>query len=150
MGCPQYLCRGWLKTSAALGQPGNTALTGHHNIGGEVSLPGETRTQRSHTLYARIDLFYKVQSRVSCQRLAKRFAANARWIQSTTDERIVDYVLAVHRQHASSDYCSETGVARERRHIAHALTSGASMNLLEYSLSCAPGAITPWNTPPFL
>ncbi|MEM7028000.1 MAG: sortase [Chloroflexota bacterium] len=33
---PAYRAAGWLKTSAPLGQPGNTVLDGHHNVHGEV------------------------------------------------------------------------------------------------------------------
>ncbi len=33
---PDHFAAGWLKTSATLGKAGNTAITGHHNIDGEV------------------------------------------------------------------------------------------------------------------
>jgi sortase A len=90
---PNTFATGWLKTSAVLGQPGNTAVTGHHNVGGEVFRdlvklkPGD-----QIMVYAQNQLFsYEVQSRrilpESGQSEEVR-RANARWIQPTTDERI--------------------------------------------------------------
>jgi LPXTG-site transpeptidase (sortase) family protein len=90
---PDHFAAGWLMTSAPLGKAGNTALTGHHNIEGEVFRnlvklkPGDRMT-----LYAQDQPFYyEVQSR---RILPERGQpddvrrANARWIQPTTDERI--------------------------------------------------------------
>jgi LPXTG-site transpeptidase (sortase) family protein len=90
---PDTYAAGWLMTSAPLGKPGNTALTGHHNIGGEVFRnlvklqPGDRIT-----LYANDRLFYyEVASRRILPERGQPDAvrrANARWIQPTNDERI--------------------------------------------------------------
>jgi LPXTG-site transpeptidase (sortase) family protein len=84
---------GWLMTSAPLGQPGTTTLTGHHNIGGEVFRnlvklqPGDRIT-----LYANDQPFYyEVASRrILPERgqSAEIRRSNARWIQPTSDERV--------------------------------------------------------------
>jgi len=84
---------GWLKTSAPLGQPGNTALTGHHNIGGKV-FRNLVKLQAGDriTLYANDQPFYYV---VDSRRILPERGqsdevrrANARWIQPTDDERV--------------------------------------------------------------
>jgi sortase A len=90
---PDTFAAGWLMTSAPLGQTGNTAITGHHNIAGEVFRnlvklkPGDRIT-----LYARDQPFrYEVKSRrILLERGQSDTVrlANARWIQPTTDERI--------------------------------------------------------------
>ncbi len=90
---PDHFAAGWLMTSAVLGQPGNTAITGHHNIDGEVFRnlvklkPGD-----SITLYAKDQPFYyEVESRRILPDRGQPEEvrrANARWIQPTTDERI--------------------------------------------------------------
>lgn len=90
---PDHFAAGWLMTSATLGRAGNTALTGHHNIDGEVFRnlvklkPGDRVT-----LYAQGQPFYyEVQSRRILPERGQSDAvrrANARWIQSTNDERI--------------------------------------------------------------
>ena len=90
---PDTYAAGWLMTSAPLGQPGNTALTGHHNIGGEVFRnlvklqPGDRIT-----LYANDQpFFYEVASRRILPERGQPDEvrrANARWIQPTDDERI--------------------------------------------------------------
>jgi len=84
---------GWLMTSAPLGQPGNTALTGHHNIGGEV-FRNLVKLQAGDriTLYANDQPFYyEVASRRILPERGQSDEvrrANARWIQPTDDERI--------------------------------------------------------------
>ncbi len=90
---PDHFAAGWLMTSAPLGQVGNTALTGHHNVAGEVFRdlvklkPGDRIT-----LYAQNQPFdYKVISRRILPERGQSDEvrrANARWIQPTTDERI--------------------------------------------------------------
>ncbi len=90
---PDHAAAGWLMTSAPLGKPGNTALTGHHNIDGEVFRnlvklqPGDRIT-----LYSQGQPFYyEVQSRRILPERGqpeKVRLENARWIQPTTDERI--------------------------------------------------------------
>jgi LPXTG-site transpeptidase (sortase) family protein len=90
---PDHFAAGWLKTSALLGKPGNTALTGHHNIAGEVFRnlvklqPGD-----SVILYAHDQAFYyEVASRRILPERGQSDEvrrANARWIQPTDDERI--------------------------------------------------------------
>jgi sortase A len=90
---PDTYAAGWLMTSAPLGKPGNTAITGHHNVGGEVFRnlvklkPGDPIT-----LYADDQPFYyEVASRRILPERGQSDEvrrANARWIQSTGDERI--------------------------------------------------------------
>jgi LPXTG-site transpeptidase (sortase) family protein len=90
---PDHFAAGWLMTSATLGKPGNTALTGHHNIDGEVFRnlvklqPGDRIT-----LYAADQpFFYEVASRRILPERGQSDdvrRANARWIQPTDDERI--------------------------------------------------------------
>ncbi len=90
---PDTFAAGWLMTSAPLGKPGNTAITGHHNVGGEVFRnlvklqPGDRLT-----LYANDQpFFYEVASRRILPERGQSDEvrrANARWIQPTDDERI--------------------------------------------------------------
>jgi sortase A len=90
---PDEFAAGWLMTSAPLGQPGNTAITGHHNIAGEVFRnlvklkPGD-----QITLYAQDQpYYYQVESRRILPDKGQPESvrrANARWIQPTDDERI--------------------------------------------------------------
>ncbi len=90
---PDHYAAGWLMTSAALGMAGNTALTGHHNIAGEVFRdlvklkPGDRIT-----IYSNDEPFYyeittrKILPERGQSDEVRR--ANARWIQPTDDERI--------------------------------------------------------------
>jgi sortase A len=90
---PNKFAAGWLITSATLGQAGNTAITGHHNVAGEVFRnlvklqPGDRIT-----LYAQDQPFaYEVKSRRILPERGqpeKVRLENARWMQPTTDERI--------------------------------------------------------------
>jgi LPXTG-site transpeptidase (sortase) family protein len=90
---PDTFAAGWLMTSAPLGKPGNTAITGHHNIAGEVFRnlvklqPGDRIT-----LYAKDrPFYYEVASRRILPERGQSDEvrrANARWIQPTDDERI--------------------------------------------------------------
>ena len=90
---PDRFAAGWLKTSAAPGQPGNTVLDGHHNIAGEVF-----RRLVDLKLGDEIDVIaggevfvYKITTR---QILTERAASydlrvkNAQWIMPTDDERL--------------------------------------------------------------
>jgi sortase A len=90
---PDHFAGGWLMTSAPLGRSGNTAITGHHNVAGEVFRnlvklePGDLIT-----LYAQgRPFFYEVKSRRILPERGQPDEvrrANARWIQPTSDERI--------------------------------------------------------------
>ncbi len=90
---PAYRAAGWLNTSAALGQPGNTVLDGHHNIygeifkdisklqpGDEITLSGESQSRR-YTVSEVLILPERDQP------LEIRLQ-NAHYIQPTTDERL--------------------------------------------------------------
>ena len=90
---PNRRAAGWLKTTAPVGQPGNTVLDGHHNINGEVFRdlvtlkPGDTIQMwagdrpRDYVVTLRKILPEKGQP------LAVRLE-NAKWIQPTSDERV--------------------------------------------------------------
>ncbi len=90
---PDHFAAGWLLTSATLGKRGNTAITGHHNIDGEVFRnlvklqPGDRVT-----LYAgNQPFYYEVASRRILPERGQPEEvrrANARWIAPTDDERI--------------------------------------------------------------
>jgi len=90
---PDTFTAGWLMTSAPLGRTGNTAITGHHNVAGEVFRnlvklkPGD-----SVTVYANeTPFYYEITARKILPergQSAEVRLANARWIQPTTDERI--------------------------------------------------------------
>jgi sortase A len=90
---PDYFAGGWLMTSAPLGKPGNTAITGHHNIAGEVFRnlvklkPGDRIT-----VYSKAAPFdYKITARKILPERGQPEAVrreNAKWMQPTTDERL--------------------------------------------------------------
>ncbi len=90
---PDHFAAGWLKTSALLGKPGNTVLTGHHNIAGEVFRylvnlkPGdEIEVQGDGQSY-----FYQVVTRKILLELGQPMEVrldNAKWMQPTDDERL--------------------------------------------------------------
>lgn len=90
---PDRFAAGWLMTSAPLGKAGNTAITGHHNVAGEV-FRNLVKLQRGDriTLYSQDEPFYyEVQSRRILPERGQSDEvrrANARWMQPTTDERI--------------------------------------------------------------
>ncbi len=90
---PDTRAAGWLMTSATLGQPGNTALSGHHNIDGEVFRDlvnlkiGDRIIVYSHDQ----SFYYVITTRKILLERGQPDAvrlANARWIQPTTDERV--------------------------------------------------------------
>lgn len=90
---PDHFAAGWLITSATLGKAGNTALTGHHNIDGEVFRnlvklkPGDQITIYSNN----VPFQYEITTRKILLERGQPDEvrrANARWIQPTDDERI--------------------------------------------------------------
>jgi len=90
---PNRRAAGWLRTTALVGQPGNTVLDGHHNIAGEVFRdllnlePGDAvqvwvgAQPREYVVTLRKIVPEKGQP------LEVRLA-NAKWIQPTKDERV--------------------------------------------------------------
>ncbi len=90
---PDHFAAGWLKLSAPLGQIGNTVLTGHHNIDGEVFRRlVELKPGDQIVVYSDDEpFFYTVTTRKILrerdQPLAVRLK-NAQWIQPTDDERL--------------------------------------------------------------
>jgi sortase A len=90
---PDHFAAGWLITSATLGKAGNTALTGHHNIDGEVFRnlvklkPGDQITIYSNNVPFRYEITTRkiLLERGQPDEMRR---ANARWIQPTDDERI--------------------------------------------------------------
>ena len=84
---------GWHKTSAPLGQPGNTVMAGHHNVNGEVFRDlvnvevGDTVTIYSggNRYDYMVDLKTIVKEKGETVEARKR---NAQWIAPTDDERI--------------------------------------------------------------
>lgn len=90
---PDWRAAGWLKTSAAAGQPGNTVLDGHHNIKGQVFRrlvdlkPNDTIDLYADSTVYRYAVTEKHLLLDRDQPMAVRIA-NAQWIQPTTDERL--------------------------------------------------------------
>jgi sortase A len=90
---PDHFAAGWLMTSAALGKAGNTAITGHHNVAGEV-FRNLVKLQRGDqiTIYSGDEpYYYEITTRKILPERGqsdKVRRENARWIQPTTDERI--------------------------------------------------------------
>jgi len=90
---PNRRAAGWLKTTAQVGQPGNTVLDGHHNIYGEV-FRYLVDLKQGDTIQVWVD----DQSReyvISLMKILpekgqplKVQLENARWIQPTKDERL--------------------------------------------------------------
>ena len=104
---PDRFAAGWLKTSAGLGQSGNTVLDGHHNIAGEVfrrlvdlKLGDEIDVFTSGEMFA-----YKVTTRQVLKERAAPYelrVKNAQWIMPTDDERLTlvtcwPYITNSHR-----------------------------------------------------
>jgi sortase A len=90
---PDHFAAGWLMTSATLGKPGNTAITGHHNVAGEV-FRDLVKLKRGDqiTLYSDGEpYYYEITARKILPERGQPDEvrlANARWIQPTADERI--------------------------------------------------------------
>jgi LPXTG-site transpeptidase (sortase) family protein len=90
---PTEYAAGWHASSAALGQPGNTVLNGHHNIYGEVfGRLVELEVGDEIILYSdQAAHYYTIVERVI---FPERFARleqrveNARWILPSEDERL--------------------------------------------------------------
>jgi sortase A len=90
---PDHFAAGWLKTSAPLGQIGNTVLDGHHNRAGEVFRylvelkPGDVIEVYSHDQRYRyaVTALHILPDRDQPLEVRRQ---NARWIQSTWDERL--------------------------------------------------------------
>jgi sortase A len=90
---PDHFAAGWLKTSALLGQPGNTVFDGHHNIAGEVFRRlVDLRVGDELEVYAGNNVFfYKVTTRQILKERGQPLEVrikNAQWIQPTEDERL--------------------------------------------------------------
>ncbi len=84
---------GWHKTSASLGQPGNTVLTGHHNVKGEVFRDlVNVEVGDKVTAYAGGQKFeYVVELKTIVKEKGEPVEArqrNAQWIAPTEDERL--------------------------------------------------------------
>jgi LPXTG-site transpeptidase (sortase) family protein len=90
---PNYFAAGWLNKSAVLGQAGNTVFDGHHNILGKVfaNLKDLKQGDRIQVYAGTQEFDYQVADLHNLperdQPLEVRIQ-NAKWIQSTTDERI--------------------------------------------------------------
>lgn len=90
---PNKFAAGWLRTSAKLGEPGNTVLDGHHNIYGEVfrelvNLEEGDEIQvwtgnRSRDYVVSLLKILPERGQPISVRLE-----NAKWIQPTEDERL--------------------------------------------------------------
>ncbi len=90
---PDHFAAGWLKTTAPLGQPGNTVLTGHHNIAGEVFryLVNLKRGDEIEVDASGQPHFYKVTTRKIVPEAGQPEAVrmeNAQWMLPTDDERL--------------------------------------------------------------
>lgn len=90
---PNRFAAGWLKTTARVGEPGNTVLDGHHNIAGEVFRDlNQLKEGDSIQVWAGGRLRDYVVSLMKIlpekgQPIEVRLN-NARWIQPTNDERL--------------------------------------------------------------
>ena len=90
---PDHFAAGWLKTSALLGQPGNTVLDGHHNIAGKVfqhlvDLKAGATIEieaNSQVYFYRVTTLHILPERDQPMEVRLQ---NAQWIQPTTDERL--------------------------------------------------------------
>ncbi len=84
---------GWHKTSAKLGEAGNTVLAGHHNINGEVFRDlVNVEVGDTLTIYAGDKAYqYTVELKTIVKEKGEPIEVrqkNAEWIAPTTDERI--------------------------------------------------------------
>jgi LPXTG-site transpeptidase (sortase) family protein len=84
---------GWHKTSASLGQPGNTVMAGHHNVNGEVFRDlVNVEVGDAVTVYAGDQKFeYVVEMKTIVKEKGEPVSVrkdNAKWIASTDDERV--------------------------------------------------------------
>ncbi len=84
---------GWHKTTASLGQPGNTVMAGHHNVNGEVfkdlvnvEVGDKVVTYANGQAYEyTIELKTIVKEKGETVEVRRR---NAKWISPTDDERL--------------------------------------------------------------
>ena len=90
---PNWRAAGWLKTTAQVGEPGNTVLDGHHNIYGEVFRyladlkPGDTiQLWTGDRIRDYVVSLMKILPEKG-QPISVRLE-NAKWIQPTEDERL--------------------------------------------------------------
>ncbi len=84
---------GWHKTSAKIGQPGNTVLTGHHNVKGEVFRDlVNVEVGDKVTVYVDNQKFeYQIELKTIVKEKGEPIEVrqrNAEWIAPTNDERI--------------------------------------------------------------
>jgi sortase A len=84
---------GWNKTSATLGQPGNTVLTGHHNVKGEVFRDlVNVEVGDKVTVYSGDQAFeYEIAMKTIVKEKGEPMEVrqrNAQWIAPTSDERL--------------------------------------------------------------
>ncbi len=84
---------GWHQTTAALGQPGNTVMAGHHNVNGEVFRDlVNVEVGDAVTIYSGDQSFeYQVELKTIVKEKGEPIEVrqrNAQWIAPTTDERI--------------------------------------------------------------
>jgi len=92
-GVPETYAAGWHRSSAPLGLAGNTVLNGHHNFKGEIFRDledlqvGDRIMIRSGDQTFAYAVMLKLIVPERDQPLETRIA-NARWIQSTLDERL--------------------------------------------------------------
>jgi sortase A len=90
---PNRHAAGWHRDSAALGEPGNLVLNGHHNVNGEVFRhlitlePGDVIALESVARRYRYVVVQTMTLPEQDQPLDVR-QANARWILPTDDERV--------------------------------------------------------------
>ncbi len=90
---PNRYAAGWLKTTARLGEPGNTVLDGHHNIAGEVfryladleqgdTIQVWTGDQARDYVVSLLKILPEKGQPISAR------LENAKWIEPTQDERL--------------------------------------------------------------
>lgn len=90
---PQVFGAGWLPDSAGLGSKGNTVLTGHHNVRGEVFRYLE-ELEGGETIILYSDgrsYLYRLEEKILVQERYKSLETrlqNASWILPTEDERL--------------------------------------------------------------
>lgn len=106
-GVPETYAAGWHRSSATLGLAGNTVFNGHHNTKGEIFRDlenlqiGDRIMIRSGDQTFAYSVMLKLIVPERDQPLETRIA-NARWIQSTPDERLTlvscwPYITNTHR-----------------------------------------------------
>jgi sortase A len=84
---------GWHQTTAALGQPGNTVMAGHHNVQGEVfrDLVNVERGDKVIAYAGDQKFEYYVELKTIVKEKGEPLEVrqrNAQWISATADERL--------------------------------------------------------------